>query len=69
MPKVVGKSLATARAQIVRAHCKVGKLAYVTSTRKLKGIVLAQAPKPRTKLPNGSKVRMTIGKGPKVGKR
>ena len=29
-------------------------------------MVVAQRPKPRTKLANGARIRLTIGKGPKA---
>ncbi len=69
MPNVVGKPLAKAKAMIVKAHCRVGTITSTTSTKKRKGMVVAQRPKARTKLANGARIRLTIGKGPKARKR
>ena len=68
MPNVVGKPLARARANIVKAHCRVGAIGSTTSTKKRKGMVVVQRPKPRTKLANGARIKLTIGKGPKARK-
>jgi uncharacterized repeat protein (TIGR01451 family) len=65
VPKVVGKKLAAAKSRIRAAHCRVGKITKKKSSRKKKGRVLAQKPKPGKTLPAGSKVKLTVGKGPK----
>jgi len=49
----------------VKAHCKVGRVVRKTSTRKKKGRVIAQKPKPGKRLTNGAKVNLTVGKGPR----
>jgi uncharacterized repeat protein (TIGR01451 family) len=64
VPKVVGLRLSKARIRIAAAHCRVGKLTKKKSSRKKKGRVLAQSPKPGKTLPGGSKVNLTVGKGP-----
>jgi uncharacterized repeat protein (TIGR01451 family) len=64
VPKVVGKKLAAAKSRIRAAHCRVGKITKKKSSRKKKGRVLAQSPKPGKTLPAGSKVKLTVGKGP-----
>jgi hypothetical protein len=64
VPRVLGLSLANAKARIARANCKAGKLIRRASTRKQKGKVVAQRPKPGTKLKNGGAVNLTLGKGP-----
>jgi uncharacterized repeat protein (TIGR01451 family) len=64
VPKVVGKKLAVAKSRIRAAHCRVGKITKKKSSRKKKGRVLAQSPKPGKTLPAGSKVKLTVGKGP-----
>jgi hypothetical protein len=66
VPKVVGKKLAQARTAITKAHCKVGKLRRKASSRKKKGVVLAQSPRHTgKKLKQGARVKLTVGKGPK----
>jgi len=65
VPKVVGLKLAKAKAKIRGAHCGVGKIKKKFSSRKKKGRVLAQKPKPGKTLTGGSKVNLTVGKGPK----
>jgi uncharacterized repeat protein (TIGR01451 family) len=64
VPKVVGKKLAAAKSRVRAAHCRVGKITKKKSSRKKKGRVLAQSPKPGKTLPAGSKVKLTVGKGP-----
>jgi eukaryotic-like serine/threonine-protein kinase len=65
VPKVVGLTLAKAKAKIRKAHCGVGKIRKKLSSRKKKGRVLSQKPKPGKTLPAGSKVSLTVGKGPR----
>jgi beta-lactam-binding protein with PASTA domain len=65
VPKVVGLTLKKARARIVRAHCRVGKITKKFSTRKKKGKVLAQKPKPGRLLAAGARVNLIVGKGPR----
>jgi uncharacterized repeat protein (TIGR01451 family) len=64
-PKVVGLTLKKARARIVRAHCRVGKITKKFSTRRKKGKVLAQKPKPGRLLAAGARVNLIVGKGPR----
>jgi len=65
VPKVVGRTLKKARARIVKVHCKVRTVRKKFSTLKKKGRVLSQRPKPGKRLKSGSKVNLTVGKGPK----
>jgi uncharacterized repeat protein (TIGR01451 family) len=65
VPKVIGKKLAPAKSRIKAAHCRVGKITKKKSSKKKKGRVLAQSPKPGKTLPAGAKVKLTVGKGPK----
>ncbi len=65
VPKVLGLKLAKARSKIVRAHCKVGKVRKKFSSRRKKGKVLAQKPKAGKTLGAGSKIALTVGKGPR----
>ena len=65
VPKVVGLKLARAKAKIRGAHCAVGKITKKFSSPRKRGRVLSQKPKPGKTLPAGSKVALTVGKGPK----
>jgi beta-lactam-binding protein with PASTA domain len=60
---VVGKKLAKARARIVRAHCRVGKVTRKASAAIKRGRVLIQSPRPGRRLANRAKVNLVIGKG------
>lgn len=63
VPKVTRKRLAAAKRAIKNAHCKVGRIRKAYSKKVKKGRVIAQKPRPRTKLAIGSKVRLTVSKG------
>jgi len=65
VPKVVGLKLAKAKSKLVKAHCKTGKVTRKFSSSKKKGKVVGQKPKAGKTLPAGSKVRLTVGKGPR----
>jgi PASTA domain len=65
VPKVAGLTLKKARARIVRAHCRVGKVTKTFSTRRKKGRVLSQKPKPGRLLAAGARVNLVVGKGPR----
>jgi uncharacterized repeat protein (TIGR01451 family) len=65
VPKVVGLGLKKARTRIVRAHCRVGKVTKKFSTRRKKGKVLSQKPKPGRLLAAGANVNLVVGKGPR----
>jgi beta-lactam-binding protein with PASTA domain len=65
VPNVVHRTLAQARTRIVRAHCRVGHVTRRFSTAHLRNRVLAQSPRAGRRLPNGTRVNLTVGKGPK----
>jgi len=65
VPRVLGLTLKKARGRIVRAHCAVGKITKKFSTRRKRGRVVAQKPRPGTRLAAGTKLRLTLGKGPR----
>jgi beta-lactam-binding protein with PASTA domain len=65
VPRVVGLSLARAKARIRTRHCSVGRVKRKFSTLKKKGKVLAQSPKAGKNLKRGAKVNLVVGKGPK----
>jgi hypothetical protein len=62
VPRVIGRSLRVARARIRSANCRVGRVRYRRSAR-ARGRVLTQAPRPRARRPNGTRVHVTIGRG------
>jgi PASTA domain len=62
VPKLKGKTLAAARSAIGKAHCGVGKITRVKSSKKNKGHVISQSPAPGKHLKKGSKVALKIGK-------
>jgi alpha-tubulin suppressor-like RCC1 family protein len=62
VPNVIGKLLATAKARIAEAHCRVGAVTKKPSTLKKKGRVLAQKPRAGKKLKNRARVNLTVGK-------
>jgi PASTA domain len=64
VPKLVGKSLRTARKALAAAHCSVGKVKKSYAKAK-KGRVVAQHPKPGTHLKYRAKVALTVSKGKK----
>jgi Ca2+-binding RTX toxin-like protein len=69
VPRVVGKTLARARAAIRKGRCRVGKINRRFSTRRKKGRVLRQSPVGGRRLAVGAKVSLTIGKGPRARRR
>jgi Tol biopolymer transport system component len=60
VPRVVGLRLAKARARIVRAHCRVGRVRRARSRRV--GRVLSQSPKARSVRPRGTRVNLVVGR-------
>jgi uncharacterized delta-60 repeat protein len=64
VPRLRGLRLRAARASIDRGRCALGRVTRRTSTKVAKGKVIAQAPRPGTKLPAGGRVNIVLGKGP-----
>jgi hypothetical protein len=64
VPNLRHMMLSSAKIWLKRAHCSLGRVATRPSTLKNKGLVLAQQPKPSTKLRNRAKVNVTVGSGP-----
>jgi alpha-tubulin suppressor-like RCC1 family protein len=62
VPNVLRKPLALARAKIVRAHCRVGKVTHVASTKPQK-VVVAQTPRPGKRLKVGARVNLKVSRG------
>jgi beta-lactam-binding protein with PASTA domain len=62
VPKLIGRLLTTARAQIEEATCSVGKVRTARSIKRRFGKVLGQAPKAGARRPSGTRVSMVIGR-------
>lgn len=67
VPKAIGRLLTAAKTTIARAHCQVGTIVYRSSSGKKKNRVVAQKPKPGTKLGIYGLVTLTVGSGKKTG--
>jgi hypothetical protein len=65
VPNVRGQTLAKASTRIRKANCRVGRITRLFSSRKLRGRVLAEKPKPGARLRSGTKIQLIMGKGPR----
>ena len=65
VPNVRGKTLRAARTALGRAHCRLGKVKLAYSERIKAGRVIAQKPAPRRRLRSGTRVSLTISRGPR----
>jgi beta-lactam-binding protein with PASTA domain len=65
VPNVRGQTLAKASTRIRKANCRVGRIKRIVSSRKKRGRVLAERPKPGAMLRGGAKIRLIVGKGPR----
>jgi hypothetical protein len=63
VPRVVGKRLAAAKRTIATRHCRTGKVGYVYSRKRKKGVVVSQSRRPGKVLPVGSKIDLVVGRG------
>jgi hypothetical protein len=63
VPKLKGKTLASAEKAIVKAHCAVGKIKKARSSHVKKGSVVSQGTGAGKSLPNGTKVGLVVSKG------
>lgn len=63
VPKVVGKTLSTARRLIARARCSVGRVRRARSAR-ARGRVLGQSPRAGAKRARGARVNLVVSRGP-----
>jgi len=62
VPKVIGKELAAAKRAVRAAKCSVGKVKKAAS-RKPRGKVISQTPKPGAKRAENAKVNLVVSKG------
>jgi hypothetical protein len=63
VPKVVRKSLKSAKRTIARRHCRTGKVAYTYSHKRKKGFVISQNRRPGRVLPVGSRIDLIVSRG------
>ena len=64
VPKVEGKTVKKAKRKLKRANCKLGDVKKASSSKADKGLIVKQKPKPGTRKPAGTKVKVTVGTGP-----
>jgi hypothetical protein len=65
VPMVRGTSLVKARRVIGAAHCSVGMISRVVSSKVKKGRVISQQPRRGSQRAAGAPIRLVISKGPK----
>jgi serine/threonine-protein kinase len=65
VPNVRGQTIAKASARVRKANCRVGTVTRLFSSRKMRGRVLAENPKPGARLRRGTKIHLMVGKGPR----
>jgi beta-lactam-binding protein with PASTA domain len=58
---VLGDTLAAAKAAIIAAHCKLGKVTRQPAAAAKLGLVLSQKPRAGTSRPAGTKVKLVLG--------
>jgi hypothetical protein len=61
VPRVLGRRLAEAKRAIRRAGCSVGTISRKPSSKRLKGHVVSQKPRPGMVLRKGAEVRIWVG--------
>jgi hypothetical protein len=61
VPRLRGKKLGAAKIALRKAHCRVGKVTHVKSTRRHRNRVISQSPRPGAHLRSGSKVALKVG--------
>ena len=65
VPRLTGLTLKKARARLAKAHCRLGKVRKKASRPRKRGRVLSQKPRPGKQLPNGARVNVIVGNGPR----
>jgi plastocyanin len=63
VPRVIGKTLATARRMIRARRCTVGRIRRARSGRARRGRVLRQTPRAGTRLRSRGRVNLVVGRG------
>ena len=64
VPHLRGRTLARARAALARAHCSLGKVKRVRSSRLKRGVDVAQRPRPGVRKARGATVALRVSRGP-----
>jgi PASTA domain len=64
VPKVVGRTLASARIRIFSANCTLGRVSKARSSKR-KGTVIAQGPHAGTARAEGGRVNVIVSRGPR----
>jgi hypothetical protein len=62
VPKVVGRSLATAKRKLVASHCRTGRVSYGHS-RSRHGLVYRQGRRPGARLARGTRIGLLVSLG------
>jgi hypothetical protein len=62
VPNVRRMRLARAKATLTRALCRVGSVRKVRSAKAMRGRVIRQRPAPGTRLPEGGRVNLVVGR-------
>lgn len=62
VPRLKNHTLKSAKALLAAAHCRLGKVSARHSSRSRRGTVIAQKPKPGTRLPVRSRVAVVLGR-------
>jgi hypothetical protein len=62
VPKLKGKKLAAAKTALRNHHCRVGRITRTKSSKRNRGRVISEKPKPGRHLRKGAKVALKIGK-------
>jgi FG-GAP-like repeat len=65
VPRVVRRKLAVARGLVARAHCTVSRVQRKYSRRVRRNRVIAQAPVPGARAPEGTPVALVVSRGPR----
>jgi hypothetical protein len=63
VPNVLGLKLAKAKTRIRAGHCRVGRITKKKTKAAKRGRVLSERPRHGRTLPNGTKVKLLVGKG------
>ena len=63
VPRVVGKRVASARLTIAKRHCRTGRVGYLYSRKRKKGVVISQSRRPGRVLPARSKIDLVVSRG------
>lgn len=62
VPNLLNRSLASAKRRLAKHDCTLGKVKKKRAPRRKRGRVVRQKPAPGTKLPNGAKVTLFLGR-------